>query len=152
VGGTILVADAGEAPASVDRNEIVSGADAVCALVADDGGLPHLDPAGWRPRAARRLIDEEARPPAPSLYRIGDSAVLVDAPGEPPVALVAGRVAFGRWADGAVVVLVAAGGELAPAALELLAAARPKLLALAAPEAAVDAVFAAARDRLAGAA
>lgn len=152
IGGRILVADADRAPGFVDRSELVAGADAVFPLAGGTGGLPRLDPAGWQPRALPRLIDEEAHRAEPSSYRIGDAAVLIDAPGEPPVVLVAGAVAFGRWADGAAVVLFGTGEAVVAAANALLEACRPKLIALAATEQAVDFAIAALRDRLGGAA
>ncbi|HEY0919430.1 hypothetical protein, partial [Devosia sp.] len=83
VGGRIFVADAGQAPATVARHELLSGADAAFALATADEGLPRLDPAGWRPRPAPRPLDEAAAPAGPALYRIGAGAVLVDVPGEP---------------------------------------------------------------------
>ena len=152
IGGKILVADADRAPAFVDRNELVSGADAVFPLAGVSGGLSRLDPAGWRPRALPRLIDEGAQSSGPSVYQIGEAAVLVDAPGEPPVILAAGDVDFGRWADGAVIVLFGTGEALLNAAEKLLEAVRPRLIALAATEEAVDLAIPALRDSLGGAA
>jgi hypothetical protein len=78
--------------------------------------------------------------------------MLVEAVSEPPLVLVAGAVPpFGRWADDSVVVLLGDGEAMAALAEGLLDAARPRLLALASTEAAVDFVIAALRERLGGA-
>src|SRR5690606_119912 len=108
IAGSVLVADAAAAPASVESTELLAGARARFSLHGPDPALVPLEPEGWRPRQAARLIDE-AGPQEPALYRIGAAAVLVEAPGEAPLVLVAGPgvPAFGRWADGAVVVLCA---------------------------------------------
>jgi len=148
IGGKILVADADRAPGSIDRTELVSGADRLFAMAGT--GLPGLDPAGWRPRPAPRVIDETAQVPETLVYRLAEGAVLVDAVGEPPVVLLAGPLAFGRWADGAVVVLFGTGEALVAAGEKLLDAARPRVIALAAEEPAIDFAIPALRDRLGG--
>ena len=148
IGGKILVADADRAPGFIDRMELVSGADRVFAMAGT--GLPALDPARWRSRPVPRMIDEAEQPPEIGLHRLAEGAVLVDAAGEPPVVLLAGPLAFGRWADGAVVVLFGTGEALVAAGENLLDAARPRLIALAAAEPAIDFAVAALRDRLDG--
>lgn len=154
VGGQILVADADHAPAFIDRHELVSGADRVFALAGDAANLPLLDPAKWRPRVLPKIIDETAPPQEVVLHRIGEGAVLIDATGEPPVVLAAGsrQPAFGRWADGAVAVLFGNGDAMLTNGLLLLDVARPRLVALAADEPALDAAIAALREHLDGAA
>jgi len=153
-GGQILVADADHAPDFVDRNELVSGADRVFALAGDAANLAPFDAARWRPRRPPNLIDEAARPPEVVLHRIGEGAVLVDATGEPSVVLVAGsrQPTFGRWADGAVVVLFGNGDTMIANGIQLLDVARPRLIALAADEAALDPAIAALKEHLDGAA
>lgn len=152
IGGQIFVADADNAPDFVDRRELVSGADRVFALAGDAANLPLLDPARWRPRAVRRALDESRQPQEVLLHRIGEGAVLVDAPGEPALVLAAGQrqPAFGRWADGAVAVLFDNGGAIADNGLLLLEAARPRLVALAAADDALGPAIAVLRERLDG--
>lgn len=154
IGGQILVADADHAPAFVDRTELVSGADRVFALAGDAANLPFLDPVKWRPRAPPKIMDGTAPQPDVILHRIGEGAVLVDALGEPSLVLVAGsrQPAFGRWADGAVVVLFDNGDAMAASGIRLLDVARPRLIALAAGEGALDLGIAALREHLDGAA
>lgn len=154
IGGQILVADADHAPRFVDRHELVSGADRVFALAGDAASLPLLDPATWRPRARRKVIDEAAGPPEVVLHRLGEGVVLVDVADEPALVLAAGsrRPPFGRWADGAVVVLFGTGKTMAARGAALLAAARPKLIALAADEPALDLAISILRSHLDGAA
>jgi hypothetical protein len=153
IGGHILVVDPDLAPAFVDRGELLSGADRVLGLAAGGGSLPVLDPMSWRPRLSRPL-DEFAADAAVHVRAIGPHALLVDAPGEAPLVLLAGETQprFGRWADGAVVALIGfedAGAALATALLE---AARPKLIALAGEEPAVDRAFGRLAANLGGAA
>ena len=152
IGGQILVADADHSPAFVDRRELVSGADRVFALAGDAANLPPLVPTGWRPRALPKIVDEAATLPDVILHRIGEGAVLVDASGEPPAVLIAGsrRPKFGRWADGAVVVLFGKADAMIATGRELLEAARPRLIALAAEEAELDAAVHALRTGLGG--
>lgn len=152
IGGQILVADADYAPALVDRNELVSGADRVFALAGDAASLPLLDPVKWRPRALPKAVDDQGRQPEVVLHRLSEGSVLVDAAGEPPLVLAAGyrQPPFGRWADGAVVVLFGAGESILASGRLLLSAARPRLIALAADEPALDAAILALREHLDG--
>ncbi|KKB13664.1 hypothetical protein VE25_00830 [Devosia geojensis] len=147
IGGQIFVVDPQLAPGGVDQAELAAGAEKVLRLAGGDGAET-IDPRNWRPQKAPRMIDEGEGLPPVRLYRIGLSALLIDAVGEAPLML-AGHddLEFGRWADGAVVVLFGAG----QAAAKLLDAARPKLIALAGGEEAVDATVGAIRDRLDGA-
>lgn len=136
VGGEILVIDPEAAPADIDRGELMAGADRVIALRAE---LPAIDPAGWRPRAAARAIDEA---PPLEVLRIGEGAVLVAAAGEPPLVLLgSGELPrFGRWADGAVIVLLSAREALVAEVTALLDVARPQVIALAVDEQTLDRV------------
>ncbi|MDO8359043.1 MAG: hypothetical protein Q7T08_03280 [Devosia sp.] len=150
VGGQIVVIDAAGSPDSIDRAELLAGADRVVAL-AGDKAVPSIDPAIWRPRRPRRGIDEVATPI--EILRIGASALLIAAPGEPPVVVLGSGEPprYGRWADGAVVVLTSGPGSFVAEATVLLDVARPRLIALAADEQTIDAVIAELSEHLDGA-
>jgi len=152
IGGQIFVTDPDGAPAGIDRAELVSGADRVLRLAAADEALATIDPAGWRRRPPPRAIDEDNGPAPVHAFRVGAGAMLIEAVSEPPLVLVAGAAPpFGRWADDSVVILLGDGEAMAALAEGLLDAARPRLLALASTEEAVDFVIAALRERLGGA-
>jgi hypothetical protein len=150
VGGEIVVVDAEGAPAGIDRGELLAGADRVIKL-SGDKELQAIDPAGWRPRAVPKLLDDAAIPVA--IWRIGEGAVLVEGAGEPPLVLLGGGAPprFGRWADGAVIVLLGASGSLVATATVLLYVSRVKLIALAADEQALDVVIDELSEHLDGA-
>jgi len=154
IGGQILVADAAGAPGFIDRQELVSGADRTFGLATEDAGLVTIDPAGWRPRTSPKFLEDTSADETVRVQRIGASAILIDAIGEPPLVLIAGAETprFGRWADDAVVVLFGTGEAIVGTGVALLDAARPKLIALAASEPSVDLAIAALRDHLSGAA
>jgi hypothetical protein len=142
IGGRILVCDP-RGIQGIDGGELVSGADRVFRF---DEALPELDPARWQPRRAGALINDDALVMDVLLHRLAPGAVLLDAAGAPPLVLLNGPVpAAGRWARDAVA--VAFGADAAASALEVLA---PRLIALALPEPALEATFAALRDRLNG--
>jgi hypothetical protein len=148
IGGEIFVVDPQLAPGEVERSELVAGASKVVHLAGDEA-VEAIDPLQWRPQKAPRMIDEGEEPLQVQLFRIGAQALLVDAVGEAPLMLVGEAAAeFGRWADGAVVVLFGAGQVTAE---RLLKAARPRLIALAGDEQAIDHTVGAIRDRLDGA-
>ncbi|HEY4200098.1 MAG TPA: hypothetical protein VGM83_06020 [Devosiaceae bacterium] len=152
IGGQIFVADPDQAPAGIDRTELVSGADRVITLGEADAALPVMDPMEWRRRRTPRGIDEDDMPSPIHIYHIGAGAALVDAVGEPPLALIgADAPRFGRWADDAVVVLFGVGEAMSALAEGLLEAARPRLVALAGDGVALDFAIAALRERLDGA-
>lgn len=92
IGGDIIVLDP-----PPGAGEIVSGADR---LIRSSEALPEA-PADWRPRAPGRLIDTGRR--GVMIHRL-ENALLLDAPGEPPL-LVGMPPPLGRWASDAVVVL-----------------------------------------------
>lgn len=148
VGGEIVVVDAAGAPAGVDRGELRAGADRE--LRTDDDSLPRLDPATWRPRGRASLLDA---PPLLEIFRIASGALMIAAAGEPVLVLLgAGEPPrFGRWADGAVVVLTSARAALVAEATALLDMARPRLIALAVESERLDAVVAALAEHLGGA-
>jgi hypothetical protein len=152
IGGRIMVADPDRAPAFVAPRELVSGADLTFALATDDTALAEIDPALWRPRRAARPLDEVSADREVHVVRMGPEAVLVDAPGEPPLALIAGSTAprFGRWAEDAVIVLFGSGEALVALGTVLLDVAEPRLVALAADAAAVETAIAVLREHLDG--
>lgn len=146
IGGQVVVLNAQDVPEGIDRSELVSGADRV---VATGEGVATVDASLWRPRPAERLLDagETLRPV--EIWSVGASGLLIDGDDDRPLLLAAGDVpALGRWVDKAVVVLM--GGGLADRAEGLLAAASPSLVALAGPEAEIDAAFERVRSRLDG--
>jgi hypothetical protein len=149
-GGQIVVIDTEGAPDSIDRAELLAGADRVVAL-AGDTAVPSVDPALWRPKQARRGIDEVAT--SIEILRIGASALLIAAAEEPPlVVLGSGEPPrYGRWADGAVVVLTSGRESFVAEATVLLDIARPRLIALAADEQTIDTAIAELGEHLDGA-
>lgn len=148
IGGAILVGDAAGAPAGIDQTELVSGADRVFTL--DAAELQSADAASWKPRRASRVLDDDGSLPEVLLWAV-EGGVLVDAVGEPPLLLVTGATGeLGRWADGAVIVLFGDGAALSERGAVVLNARAPKVIALAAEEAAVDIAIAALRDLLDG--
>lgn len=149
IGGAILVVDPAGAPQGIDPAELVSGADTV--IAGFGAGLAGADSAKWKPRRPPRVLDETDTPPAVDAWSVGEGAVLVDAIGEPPLLLVGGDLPpLGRWAEGAVVVLVGSGERLAALGRAVLDDTPPRLLALAGDEAAIDSAILALRDRLDG--
>ena len=152
IGGQIFVADPQLAPEGIDRAELEAGANRVLRLAGADEALVDLDPAEWRPRRIPRAIDEEGPPPPVHAYRIAPGAMLLDAVGEPPLVVVSDQApSFGRWADGAVVMLLGVGEAMSALAEGLLDASRPKLIALAGDEIAIDFAVAALKENLGGA-
>lgn len=146
IGGRILVVDAGGAPDWIDRTELLSGVDRAFAL-GDD--LPRIDPQRFQPRKVGALIDAGDELPDVLVHRAGPDAVLIEAVGESPLLLVTGAVeGFGRWTRDAVVIV--AGREMPATAQSVMDEIGPRLIAIAGPDAAVDAVIEVIRDRLDG--
>lgn len=143
IGGKILVADAAGADGVVPE-ELVSGADATFAL---DGSLPEIDPVLWQPGRAGTMLDEDVLGEVTTHGLAGGA--LIAAVGEAPLLLLTQAVPkAGRWARDAVVVVFSDNGDRLAA--EALAAFGPRLIAIAGPDAVVERVFAALRDRLDG--
>lgn len=145
LGGNIVVVDPDAAPAGIDRAELAAAADRT--IAASGEGLPVLD-TEWKPRRRRREIDEpESRPPL-RIFRLEGGGVLLDAAEKSPLVLGNGETAWGSFAENSVVVLHGPGENIPEAALRLLAAARPRLIALAGipSDAAFSAIAAAIRD------
>ncbi|HZY67404.1 MAG TPA: hypothetical protein VFE52_02385 [Devosia sp.] len=141
-GGEIIVVDPAGAPPDVDRRELLAGADRVIAL-SEAGAV--LDPSNWRARPARRPIDE---PPILEQMKVGTGSLLLAAGGEPPLVLLGegGWPRFGRWADGAVVVLFEPALGRAADIWQLFGAARLRFMALAVGQVPEDVLQAIARD------
>jgi hypothetical protein len=146
IGGQVVVVDAQAAPAGIDRNELVSGADRV---LGPGEGVTPVDAAAWRPRPAEPLLDAGDTLRPVDVWSVGGSGLLIDGDDDRPL-LLAGEALpkLGRWADKAVVVL--SGADLVERARVLLAGASPSLVALAGAEAEVDAAFERVRDHLDG--
>jgi hypothetical protein len=149
VGGEIVVIDADGAPEGVDRGELLAGADRVVAS-RGDAGVPSIDPVAWRPKAAPRGIDD--LPPV-DIVSIGPGALLIAAAGEPPLVILgAGELPrFGRWADGAIIVLTSGSESFVAEATVLLDVARPRVIALAADEQRLDTAIEELSEHLDGA-
>ncbi len=145
IGGSILVLDPETAPAGISPAELTGGADRLLNLAA---GEARVDPQAWRPRSAGRLLDEADAPPV-ECWAIGPSALVIDAPGEPPlVILAADSPMLGRWAERAVVVLLGRDGT--GRAATLLERHAPRLVALGLEPAELDRAFAELPPRLDG--
>lgn len=146
IGGEIVVVDAGSATLPVNSTELQSGADHRVRL----GEGPPVDPVGWRPRPAPRATD-----PAPPLeiLCIGPAATLIAAAGEPPLVILGSGALprFGRWADGAVVVMTSDRTSLVAEVTALLDVARLRLVAMAGEDAALDHAITALAEHLDGA-
>lgn len=153
IAGEIVVFDPDRAPAGIDPAELVSGADHVVSFSIPDHAHAEIDPVRWRRRPARRPLDAIDGEPDPLVFwRIGEGAMLVEGDGEAPVVLVAGPAMpeFGRWVDGAVIVLFGSGEALVAWVTVLLDVARPRLIALAADTQTLDRVIDEVREHLQG--
>jgi hypothetical protein len=133
IGGEIIVVDADQTPAGVDRGEVLSGADRAVRL----GEGPAVDPAGWRPKPVPRGF--EVSPPV-EIMSLGRHVSLIAAAGEPPLVVIGPDLwsGYGRWADGAVIVLTSGRESLMAEVTVLLDVARPRLIALAVDEQTLD--------------
>ena len=145
LGGQIVVVDPDAAPPGVDRGELLAGADRI---VAAGEVLPQIDPGTWRAKAMPRLMEEA--PPA-EVVRL-DGALLVAAAGEPALVIMGDGPLprFGRWAEGAVIVLTSVREGLVAEMTALLDVARPRLLALAMDSQTLDRVVDALAKHLDG--
>jgi hypothetical protein len=143
--GSIVLLEGDRTPEGVERAELMSGADRVVRF-AEVGVLAA---EGWKPRAPLRMleVDEDVR--KPEVVGLGEGVLVLDADGEAPLVLARDGVPRGgRWLGQAVVVLVGQG--LAERGLAMLESIPPRLIALAGPDAEVDAAFTALRDHLDG--
>ncbi len=148
VGGQIVVIDGDQAPAGIDRGELLAGADRV--VSSNDAALPVLDSATWRPMQAPRGMDDV---PPLEIFGLAAGSLLVAAAGEPPLVVLGSSAAprFGRWTDGAVVVLTTDCESIIATATVLLDVARPRLIALAADEQTLDSAIEELAEHLDGA-
>ncbi|RYE88056.1 MAG: hypothetical protein EOP19_02520 [Hyphomicrobiales bacterium] len=141
----MLVVDADAAPATIDRTELLSGADWAFGLWDD---LPEAG-AKWAPRKVGALIDAAAELPDVLVHRLADAAVLIEAVGEPPLVIATGAVPeTGRWAREAVVIV--AGNQVSATALSVVNELAPRLVAVAGGENAIEETIEALRDLLDG--
>ncbi|MEO7223073.1 MAG: hypothetical protein ABIY37_11415 [Devosia sp.] len=145
VGGQIVVVDPDHAPESVDRGELLAGADRI---VATGDALASIDPETWRPKPMPRMTEEA---PAVEIARMGQ-ALLIAAAGEAPLVVLGGGELprSGRWAEGAVIVLTEAREGLVGEVRALLDRARPRLFALAMDDQALDRVISQLAEHLDG--
>ncbi len=143
ISGRIVVSNPEGAPETVDAGELVSGADSV--VGADGGDIALFDPDVWRPRRRTRLIDEMDAPGAEGLrfYRLGNAGLVCDSLDEGMLVLddAGGEAEWGRWADGATIVLSGSGAQCAAHGAALLDIARPRLIALAVADDDIDTAF-----------
>lgn len=146
LGGRIIVVDAHRALDGIDRGELLAGADRSVTM----GEAARIDPSTWRPKSAPRAIDEV---PEPEIFTIGPDTLLLAAPGEPLLVILGTGEAprFGRWADGAVIVLTSAAESLVATASVILDVSRPRLIALAVDEQTLDGAVAELGEHLDGA-
>lgn len=138
IGGKILVIDPETAPAGIDAQELVSGADRVVRLGQPD--LPVFDPQKYRPIRRRSLIAEYEGDEI-AVCTHGERSLVIAATDEPLVILAPYETAkWGRFADDALVVFHADRIADAEAFSALVEAGRPRLVALAS-NAATDDIF-----------
>lgn len=146
LGGQVVVIDADTAFETVDRSELRSGADWDLML---KGPHERLDGLTWRPRPAQRLLEAGDALRPLDVRSPGENSVLLDPDEDMPVVVIGGAVPpLGRWAEKCVLVMV--GQDMAGRTQAVIDAVSPRLIALAAGEAEIDAAIAAVRDRLDG--
>lgn len=146
IAGRIVVVHADGAPQHVNPAELVGGAQTL--VSADSPELARLDPLSWRPRRRARVIDVDPGEEGLSLYRLSARGLVADSLDEGLLVLEEAGIQaqWNRWADGAVVVLWGTGAECAAHGLALLDIARPRLIALAVTDGAIDVAFDALAD------
>lgn len=134
VGGRIFVTDAGKAPGTANMHEVAAAADYRIDLGGEKPAFPLLDAENWRRRKPLRLVDAPAEEVF-DLYTLSGEAIFIDEPEEGPVVLAPARdTAWGRFADDAVLILHGDAEALAEGVRSVTAIARPRLIAIAAPE------------------
>jgi hypothetical protein len=146
LGGQVVVVDSDRAADGVDQNELQSGADRVVTL---DGPHAGIDGTRWKARPAQRLLEAGDATRPVDFWSPGEGALLIDPDEDMPLLILGGPVPeLGRWVERSVVLLVGQG--LVERAERLVAAASPKLIALAAAEDEIDATIGAIRGQLDG--
>ncbi len=128
LGGKIIVTDPDDAPAGIAPAELVSGADSVIALATND--LADFSATDWSRRRPPSLMNDTVPVPV-TLFRFAETGLFVDAPGEGPLILCSQGAQWGRFADGASVVLFGDFADMPDAVARLCDVARPKLVAIA---------------------
>jgi len=142
-GAMVVVSGAGELP-GVDRAELVSGADLVVDFVEEMNAVPD-----WKPRPPLKMLDVDEVIRRPEIVRLGNGTLVLDSDGEAPLVLARGMPQLtGRWVNQSVIVLI--GENLAQRGQSLLDRHAPRLIALAGPDADVDAAFETLRPFLDG--
>jgi hypothetical protein len=145
-GGQIVVLDADGASAGIVQAELVSGADLVLGM--EDATA--VDPSIWRPRKGQRMLDAEDGAARVEAWRLGEGALVVDAPGEAPLLVLTEMLPeVGRWLGDAVVVIVGDAEMMVRVGRSVLER-EPKLVALGGYEAAIDAAVPMLRGALEG--
>jgi hypothetical protein len=128
VGGRIIVTDPHSAPVNVAERELLSGANTVVDLAVN--GLEKFDPANWARRPRLRLIDapEEV---ASSVMAFAEGGLFVGSEDDAPLFVASPGAQWGRFADGAVVLLSGPFARMAQALDALSTLSRPRLIAIA---------------------
>lgn len=131
LGGEIFVLDADRAPGGVDAYEVAAAANYSFTTGPALAALPAVDPQTWQRAAPKRLIDASENAAA-QVFALGDTGILIDEAEEGPVILsAAAQHEWGRFADGAMVVLFGAPDIVAQDGANLLDVARPLMVAVA---------------------
>lgn len=141
IAGRTIVVDPEGAPTGVDAAELTSGAETI--VSARDTDVPLFSPEAWRPRKRVRLIDQDEGDEALGLHRLGLAGLVADSADEGVLVLADAsfELRWGRWADGAVIVLSGPSAPCAAAGIAMLDVARPKLIALAVADDEIDGAF-----------
>lgn len=126
VGGQIIVTDPRKAAADIDSHELTAGADVLVDVIDVLPDLTAFTEDNWRRPKRKSMLDDDGVPTAPALFGVDGKALVLDSPDESRLIVGFAQIAWGRFADDAVVIVT----EIESAKL-LLAAARPKLIALA---------------------
>lgn len=129
VGGKIIVTNKGGA-GDGDDADIHAAADHIVALADGLPGMADFAAADWKPKQGRPLL-EVPEDDGVSLYAIEKSALFMDDSSEGVLIVASKPINWGRFADGAVVVLAGHAAAVLAEAGQLFTLARPRLLALA---------------------
>lgn len=135
--GRVIVVDPDKAPEQIDKAELISGADNVLAFA--DPLTNEIDLATWKLPSPRALIDQGGSADV-EFQRVARAGMIAQSSEEGGLLLADARqqVAWGRWADGLVVILLGNADACASAGLAMLEQSRPKMIALACGEDGLD--------------
>lgn len=143
IGGRILVCDARSAAAGVSQAELTAGADT---SFERNHGKGTADPMKFQRRRRVAVIDEEGADAEVLVHDFGLGATLIDAVGEPPLAIYGHGLMFaGRWEQEAVVVVFNAID-----AINALSDMHPRIMVLAFDDFSLQVTIDSLRDRLDG--